>query len=176
MNKLFPLILVFSFILLTSPAEAQEPKLIQLKDGSTLTGNVIELNHGVYTIKTETLGIMKINEDDILSISNKRFADAQAKDAVPAEAGTLSPGLTKSNLNSQVQILQQDILTDPEMMADLQQMISDPEIVEILTDESFMRNVMNLDMEAIENDPRYEKLMHNYKMRTFIEKLKNRQN
>lgn len=176
MKKLFSAFFMFYTLCLTLPAGAQEPKLIHLRDGSSLTGNVIELSRGIYTIKTENLGVMKIREEDIVSISNKRFADAQAREAVPAEAGTLSPGLTKSNLNSQVQVLQESILSDPEMMKDIQALISDPEIVQILTDETFMSSIMELDMDAIEKDPKYKKLMHNYKMRTFIEKIKSRQN
>lgn len=175
MKKLVFSILFLNLFFLPVSACAQEPKLIQLRDGSTLTGNVVELNSGVYTIKTENLGVMKIKEEDIVSISNKRFADAQALQAAPVQAGTPAPSLTKSNLNSQVQLMQQNILSDPAMMADLQELVSDPEIVQILTDETFMSTIMNLDMEAIEKDPKYQKLMHNYKMRTFIEKLKSKQ-
>ena len=63
-------------------------------------------------------------------------------------------------------------MSDPELMNEIQGLISDPEIVQVLSDKDFVNSMMALDYEAIENHPKYRKLMHNYKMRKFIDKLK----
>lgn len=175
MKNLIPLVTLCFVLAAGATAHAQsKSKLIHLRDGSSLTGNVLSLNRGVYTIQTENLGVMKVKEGDILSISNPGFAPQEAKEAPPLRPGEMAPRLTQSNLGYQVQTLQSNIMQDPELMQDIQVLMSDPKIVQILTDESFMQKVMSLDMESIENDPRYRDLLYNPRMRRFIQKIQAR--
>lgn len=156
-------------------AEAEtKAKLIHLRDGSSLTGNVISLDRGVYTVKTENLGTMRVRQEDIVSISNPGFAPKEAQTAEPLVPGQMAPHLTKSNLGYQVQTLQSSIMSDPELVKDIQVLMSDPEIVQIIQDEAFMQKIMTLDMDTIESDPRYRDLMYNPRMRRFIQKLQAR--
>ncbi|MBZ0167013.1 MAG: hypothetical protein K8I00_09415 [Candidatus Omnitrophica bacterium] len=175
MRKLIPIcILVLSLVASATAHAESKSKLIHLRDGSSLTGNVLSLNRGVYTVQTANLGIMKVKEEDIISISNPGLAPREAQEAQPYRPGELAPRLTTSNLGSQVQTLQGSIMQDPELLQDIQVMMSDPEIVKILTDQAFMEKIMTLDMESIENDPRYRDLMYNPRMRRFIQKLQAR--
>ena len=175
MKNVIPLLALLFVAATGINADAEtKTKLIHLRDGSSLTGNVLSLNRGEYTIQTKNLGVMKVREDDIVSISNPGFAPQEAQAAEPLMPGQMAPHLTKSNLGHQVQTLQSSIMGDPELVEDIQVLMSDPEIVKIIQDETFMQKIMTLDMDSIENDPRYRDLMYNPRMRRFIQKLQAR--
>ncbi|MBP9855095.1 MAG: hypothetical protein KBD53_09545 [Candidatus Omnitrophica bacterium] len=182
MNRLFSTFFIFCILMINLPAQAEQEKLIQLKDGSSLTGQVLGLVDKVYTIRTADLGMIKIEEEKILSISNKNIETNQIPATEPAlipvavptiNTTPTTPNLTSSNMNAQMQTIQQDIMSNPVLMADIQAMASDPEIVKLLTDPAFMQSMMSMDMAAIQNDPKFKVLLENEKMRSLIEKIKN---
>ncbi len=59
-------------------AGAGELNVIELKDGSIISGEVVSLAGGIYTIRTDSLGMIKLEESKIRAIRSK----------VPEKGGT----------------------------------------------------------------------------------------
>jgi len=125
MSKFLPkLILTLALtLLLTHPLHAQSVKIIKLKDGSALKGEVIQLANGIYTIKTSNLGEIDIPESDILSIA--------APGAVVQES-TQSSGSENNAIKSQVQQVQGALLSDPKLMMEIQEVMQNEEVMKML--------------------------------------------
>jgi hypothetical protein len=137
------LMLVFSF----QSAAAGELRELDLFDGSTITGEVQSLSNGIYTVKSESLGIIKIEASKIRAIH-----------AISSSAGaTTSNGIPVGQLNS----LQQRMLNDEEIMGLIQTLQNDPEFKKILEDPEIVKAVNAGDIAALQANPRFMKLLNN---------------
>lgn len=141
-------------------AFAQE-QTISLKDGSTIKGEITTMANGIYTIKTTSMGTTQIKADQIGSINS----------------GTTAPIYANpTSMNAQVGQLQNQIMANPAMMMDIQQIASDPEIIKLISNPAMMQAVMSKDMDAIRNNPATAELMNNPKLQALIEKLQANRN
>lgn len=98
--KIIPVFLVPVFLsLLPLPATAEGDKssiplqFISLTDGTLIRGRLMSIQNGDYIIQTEHLGEIRVNPENIQSISSGKF---QRKEEAPARlpilGGNLSPG------------------------------------------------------------------------------------
>jgi hypothetical protein len=62
---------LFAAGLAVCTAYAGEVKEVELNDGTVITGEIVSLNNGVYTIKSESLGTTKLSESKVRSIRMK---------------------------------------------------------------------------------------------------------
>ncbi len=74
----------------------------------------------------------------------------------------------------QVEAAQAQMMNDPEIMSDIQEMMKDPEMVKLLTDPELMKKVTSHDLEAIAKDPKAQELMRNPKMLELIQKMQSK--
>ena len=114
MKNNFQTFLAF-FLLLGFPAVVlASPRIISLKDGSQLKGEIVSAANGVYTVKTQNLGKIELQEGEIISISS----DSMTPPPAPTVAGT-------GNLQEKAAGLQNQILSDPKLLTDLQNLTQD---------------------------------------------------
>jgi hypothetical protein len=161
------LIFVLAITLISfSPASfAQTEKIITLQDGSVLKGEVIQLSDGIYTLETSTLGRMTIPESDILSITSAAID-------TPQDQGANSSDLTrKEQIKSQVQAIQGNILSDPQLMTELQNVVSDAEVQKMLSDPKLLDDVRTYDPEKIQNNDSVQDLIQNPKVQDLMNKI-----
>ena len=151
-------LLTFLLLLFPSISNAQEAKVITLKDGSTLKGQVLELNNQTYKVQTENLGVVSIPEADVVSI--------QAASAVSTDSLAGS-----GDLKNQVNQLQGQIMADPKIIDEIQKLTQDEEVMKILSDENFIKDVMSYDENKIKNNEKVNELMANPQMKELIEKV-----
>ncbi len=163
MKRIYLLLIAFS--ILCSPVYAQSTKTITLKDGSVLKGTLVELKDNVYTIQTSHLGQVQINESDILSINS---GDAP----VAASQNFTLPTSSNSQLTAKMQQMQQNIMSNPEMMQQIMQLVGDEEIQNLLKDPQLSQDIMHMDPEQIQNNEKVKALMENPKFRAVTEKIK----
>ncbi len=158
------------FLLLASLCSAENsPKNIILKDGSIIKGTVTKMENGIYTVVSDRLGEIEIND---LDIANIQANDNQV--STTPESSFSIKNAQPSNLNSQVQAMQGTILNDPEMMKDIMSLMDDPEIQALLSDQAFINDVTSMNQDKIlKNDKMYE-LMNNPKMQKILEKAQSR--
>ena len=152
------LLLAFSFI---SPVHAQTTKTITLKDGSVIKGNVLQLTDGVYTLETDNLGKINVAESEIVSI-------AAESAPVPPNAGDTAG----ASFKGQVQEMQTSLLSDPEVMTEIQNIMQDPDIRGVLSDPAFMSAIMSYDPNQIQQNEKTQYLLQNPKFQSLMEKIR----
>lgn len=92
---------------------AGELREIELKDGSVITGEVLSLKNGVYILKSESLGEIRIEEAKIRAIRSKSPVSPSLSQTGAASGGTRS--------------LQEKMMSDQEIMGLIQSLQSDPD-------------------------------------------------
>ena len=138
-------------ILIPAWVHAAPVQYIEFSDGSRVRAEVISLDDGVYTLRSEMLGEMRIPADRIKSISTRELAGTAA-----------APGLsTQAQINS----MRESLLQDPNALAKIQSLQNDPLVKEILSDEAAMRAINSGDLETLTNDPRFKALMEHSTVR-----------
>ena len=144
-------VMFFLAILIPAWVHAAPVQYIEFSDGSRVRAEVISLDEGVYTLRSEMLGEMRIPADRIKSISTRELAGTAA-----------APGLsTQAQINS----MRESLLQDPNALAKIQSLQNDPLVKEILSDEAAMRAINSGDLETLSNDPRFKALMEHSAVR-----------
>lgn len=176
MTRLLDLLMISGLVLLSASPLWAEAKFITLKDGSVIRGVPRELYDGYYTIETDLLGVVEIEESRVDSISSNDPGAANASAGQPS--GSASPtagvGFASPQLQAQMMQAQQQMLSDPQMMMELQKMAQDPELMELIADPQFMRDIMSQDPARVENNPKFEKLLKNPAMRRMMNMMQAR--
>ncbi len=158
----FPIILLT--LLIVPNLSADSLKVFALKDGSIIKGEILEFNQGVYTVKTQ-LGQISIPDDTIVTMSSN---DAQASNPAPQPQ---TQSTNNSAIMGQVQQMQGNIMADPEMVAEIQKIMQDSEIMSILTDQNFMNDVLTYDPNRIEANKNTQQLLQKPAIQNLINKI-----
>jgi hypothetical protein len=145
--------------LFTSAAAAAEIREIDLKDGSVITGEVVSMTNGIYTIKSDNLGIIKLEEAKIREIRE-----------VPP-AGTNQPSGTASGTTGQIRILQEKMMNDQEIMGMIRSLQNDPDFKKALEDPSIRKAVQDGDVAALTANPAFMKLLNNATVKDIQKKV-----
>jgi len=152
----FFFISIFSTILFAfSSSFAGEIKEVELKDGSVLSGEVLSLTNGVYTIRTESMGTVTI-KDTTVRIIRPKGASASAP---------------PSGHSSQVQSLQQSMMADQEVMSMIQSLKDDPAFQKAMEDPAIMQAVTAGDVASLMANPKFLELMNNSTVKNIQQKV-----
>ncbi|MBF0386232.1 MAG: hypothetical protein HQL20_00085 [Candidatus Omnitrophica bacterium] len=153
-----PLFIMLVFMFLTGLAGAEPmPRVITLKDGSTIQGKILGMEKGAYLIESAAIGELRVKESEVVLIT--------APGAAPRE--NIPPAAESPDL----QAVQARMMADPSLMAELQAIASDPEVMALVTDPAFMQAAQARDMAAIQANPRTAQLMNNPKVKALIERM-----
>jgi hypothetical protein len=143
----------FVFLLLfVQNAAAGELQAIELTDGSTITGEVLSLANGVYTIKSDSLGTLKLEASKIRTI---RTTSSGTKTAPPQEMKTLK----------------EKMLSDKEIMDLILSLQSDPDFKKALEDPEILKAVSEGDISALTANSQFMKLLNNATVRKIEKKV-----
>jgi hypothetical protein len=135
----FILGIFLSFVLL-GQAFAGETKTFDLLDGSIITGEIISYNDGTFTLKSETLGTIRIDEAKIRAIRS-------------GKNGGIS--------GDEVLALQEKMMGNEEIIAMILSLQNDPEFQLILQDPEIMGAVRSGDINALLSNQNFLKLLEN---------------
>ena len=154
--------LMFCFVvvlgLTAGHVSAGEMREIELKDGSIITGEVLSLSNGIYTIKSDSLGVLRLEESTVRAIRSKS----------PSGSAASSPSSTGAEIGS----LQKKMLSDQEIMGLIQSLQNDPEFKKIVEDPEVMKAVNAGDITALMANPRFMKLLNNSTVQEIQKKVK----
>jgi hypothetical protein len=153
------IVTVLALGLLLTSLHAGEIKEIILKDGSVITGDVVSLNNGIYTIKSDILGIIKLEESKVRAIQE------------PSASGALNAS-SSGPATGDVNALQQKMMNDKEVMNLVQSLQNDPEFKTLLEDPKIMKAVNAGDVVTLTADPRFVKLLNNTTVQEIQRKVK----
>jgi len=98
-------------------------KVIELTDGSRITGEVSSVNKGIYTIRSDSLGTVTIEESKIRAVRSK------------------SSGINDVSVQ-ETRALQEKMLSDEEIMALIESLRHDPDFKKALEDPEIMKAAM----------------------------------
>jgi hypothetical protein len=156
-----PLLLLTLLAVFATPCLADD-QVITLKDGSQVKGDLIGIKDDNYTIKTESMGEVTVSKDKVLSINNGAVA--------PAAPLTGALPIAESQA---VDAAQQQLLSNPEMMSQIQALAQDPEVLELLSDPTLVETIASKNPDALKAHPKGQALMDNPKLRAIVEQMQN---
>ncbi len=142
--------------LITQDVYAGESSVIELSDGSIITGEVVSFDGKVWTIQSGSMGTLKIDGAKIVSIRSKTAVGKEPD-------GGISTG-SQANA-ADIQAMQQSIMANEQIMAMIMGLQHDPEIQAILQDPEVMQAVNAGDMHALLSNPKFIRLMENAKIK-----------
>ncbi|RLC00207.1 MAG: hypothetical protein DRH90_18945 [Deltaproteobacteria bacterium] len=142
--------------LITQDVCAGESSVIELSDGSVITGEVVSFDGKVWTIQSSSMGTLKIDGAKIVSIRSKTAVGKEPD-------GGISTG-SQANA-ADMQAMQQSIMANEQIMAMIMGLQHEPEIQAILQDPEVMQAVNAGDMHALLSNPKFIRLMENAKIK-----------
>jgi hypothetical protein len=134
-----------------SSALASEMREIELTDGSVISGEIVSLSKGVYTVRSEALGSIQIRESKIRAI----------RTAGPRREGT----------GDQVNSIEQKMTGDADIMSMVKSLRSDPDFQEILRDPEVIKAVQAGDIAALMANPKFMKLLNKQAVQRIKDKI-----
>ncbi len=155
--KLFRAIVIAGlFSLGISSGYAGEVQEIQLRDGSVIRAEIISLRNGVYTLLSPTIGMMRIEQSDVVGTSS----------------GTAAPRRTsrEPSTSRRIETTRQSLQSNPEAMEKIMSLKGDPDIQRILDNPKLMDAIRRGDLNSLANDPDIKRMMNNPAVRDLIKR------
>ncbi|MCA9400682.1 MAG: hypothetical protein KC713_03585 [Candidatus Omnitrophica bacterium] len=166
------------FLLSFTHASANADKTFLLTDGTQIKGTIISFDNGEYTIYSDTLGEVIIEDKDVVSVQSPQAMKQQQGRPENTVSLTNMNGLNAGGgamnnmaMQQKVQQLQSQVMSDPEMISEIQSLAQDEEFIRLLSDPEFMKKIMNFNVEELQNDPKMQQIMQNPKIQTLIQQL-----
>jgi hypothetical protein len=147
-------IIVCFFVLLaflSGTAGTGKSTEIQLIDGSVISGEIISFKEGVYTLRSNSLGSIIIDESQITMIR------------MDSQGATAREPLNASNesIDNTIQSLQKSMFQNPQIMEMIQALQNDPEIQSLIQDEGIIGALSAGDINNLMANPELIKLLEN---------------
>ena len=149
---------IFLLLFMTLPVavHAGELQEIVLIDGSIIVGELVSLTNGIYTIKTTTLGDLKVEDARVETIRNKSGRMERSE---------------KASVQQEIIAIQQKMIADESIIQLILALQNDPDFQDILQDESIMKAISSGDFNALMTNPKIVKLMNNPSVQEIKRKL-----
>ena len=142
------------FSLVISGGNAGEVQNIRLRDGSVIRAEIIELKNGVYTLRSPSIGTMRVKQNDVVGTGGGAAPVARSPGRASASRGIES---TREALQS-----------NPGAMERIMSLKGDPDMRRILNNPKLMEAIRRGDLNSLANDPDIRKLMNNPAVRDLI--------
>ncbi len=134
------------FLITLSFFVVAEPRRILLDDGTEIVGEIISMQNGAYTIRSNTLGTLTISDRQVKQITS--LGQEPDKASSPISSGQ------NAFQNSQVQAIQQQLTGDSATIQRIMALQSSPEMQAVLSDPEVMAAVQRADFDALANHPK----------------------
>ena len=148
---------------------------ITLKDGTVLKGHLSAVAGDFYTVETTNLGQVTIPAGNVFSITTQSQPAPTPSSLPPMDNGQPMPAFNNL-LTTQPQFAgqaaqAQEMLKDPEVMAEVQNVFNDPQLMALFQDKTVMQDLMSMDPNKVQNNPNIQALLQNPKMQAILSKL-----
>jgi len=160
MKNLFYCVII-TLLVFSGQAFAGDAVSVALKDGSVITGELISLQDGVYTVSSGSLGTVRIDESKIRAI---RYG-SQTINTEPVQ----TTGGARSG--AEMQAIQNAIVSDGQIMSLILSMQNDPGVQEVLSDPEIMNAVLSGDIDTLKSNPKFMKLINHPTIRKIRNKV-----
>ena len=129
---------------------AGEMRDIVLHDGSLITAEIVSRHHGIYTVRSDSLGTITIQASKVRTIR-------------PHAAAAPSQGLneaTPHDVAARINGLQAAMSNDPAILALLTSLLEHPEAQAVLSDPAIMQAVRTHDFQTLLAHPAFIRLLN----------------
>ena len=134
---------------------------IELVDGGIIFGEIISKSDGVYVVKSDSLGTLKVKESEI-RIIRVGSTGAMEKEIVSTPRGAAA---------SEIQSLQQAMMNNDEVMGLVMSLQKNPKMQELLKDPGFMKAVSAGDISSLMANPKFIELLNNPEIKEIQKKV-----
>ncbi len=142
-----------------------DPREIELTDGSSISGKIVSFSNGVYTLKSDSLGTIKINESKIRAIRLKSCNTTQDTSAEKHDNSL------KRSMAAETQVLRETMMQDNDIINIIFSLQSDPDFQKVLQDPAIIEAITSGDMDTLMSNPNFIKLTGNRKVQEIKRKL-----
>jgi len=136
-------------------ALAEAPRIIELNDGSRITGSILGYNAGVYTIESASLGRLQLRDEQIRSIRSPTSSSSSEP------AGTLGSLSQNRATQGQLMQIQNRILANPEVLMLVMSLQQDPEVIALLNDPQVMQAILSGQADTLQDHPKIRQMENN---------------
>jgi hypothetical protein len=141
---------------------------VELKDGSVLTGDLVGYAGGIYTLRSPTLGEVRLEEPKVVSVRPGATGDSAGVDASGGLGGLLVPPA----LAGQVQSTRQRLISDPAVFGMIMALQNDPAVRAVLSDPAFLSLITSGNLQAIQGSPGFQELLQHPALRAILEQVR----
>ena len=152
------------FLIATLLAGSASAATLVLKDGTVIHGEIETLQNDVYTVKTESLGTVRVRKQAVRTIDHSGASTMGSTVA----SSTNGPFPEQAEL----QAMQSRMMQNPNLISMILALQSDPELQAILADPEIMSAIASGDYAALMNHPKIIALTLNAKVREVIEEAR----
>ncbi len=135
---------------------AGDAREVLLKDGSVVRGEILGFDGDNYTLRSDSLGTVRIESSRIDSIRTPSSRNHRHS-ATSMSANDISN-------------IPQALLNDQDVMSLVQTLQNDPQVRAILNDPQLMQAISAGDLDALMNDPKMQALMSNPTVKEIVSK------
>ena len=158
---------MFFILIAVSLAYGAQKSRIELNDGNTVDGEIVSVVGGKYTVKTQSLGTLQIEDAKVVSITDIAPAvrHSQIDDFTPEKAEGLqqapkiqpadgpfeevSPSFDEAAVRAKAENLQASLMQNPEFMAAIPGLLASPDFQAIMKDPEVMRAAQSMDLKTL---------------------------
>jgi hypothetical protein len=144
------------------------PSRVELNDGSVLTGDLVGYTGGIYTLRSPTLGEVRLEESKVRSVRPGAASGVAGGDASGGLGGLQIP----PDLAGQVQATQRSLISDPAVFGMILALQNDPAIRALLSDPAFLSLITSGNLQAIQGSPGFQDLLRHPGLRAILEQLR----
>ncbi|MCD4780739.1 MAG: hypothetical protein K8S27_09360 [Candidatus Omnitrophica bacterium] len=179
-------IIVLILILLLSStidAHAQVKRIIKLKNGTIIRGEVISYENEHYIIKSPRYGKIRLKESNIVSIEDstakKVYTSITEQNPPPGsnqqdgQSQKYTPTLADlQRIKNQpmAQHLKKRLENDPGLQKDFQNLIENEAVMQTLTNPAVIKALMQRDTQTLMRNQKFQDLINNPDMQKIIQK------
>jgi len=147
---------------------ADTARVIELSDGSRISGVIVDYRDGIYTIQSETLGRVQLQDAQIRSIQSATQTPRQPNslDLAPSSSAVAGPSVSR-----QLEQLQTRIMAEPEVLSLVISLQQDPDLLAILNDPLIMQAIMSGHIGTLQEHPKFRQLEHNPTIQKIMQML-----
>ena len=138
-------------------------RVIELSDGSRISGDIIDYSNGTYTIESESLGRLLLDDAQIRSIRSGFPGSGRAEG--------LHSTLPAPEALSQLDQVRHRIMSNPDVLAQVMSLQQDPDLLTILNDPQIMQAVMSGQISVLQNHPKINQLQNNPTVQSIMRTL-----
>jgi phosphoribosylformylglycinamidine (FGAM) synthase PurS component len=131
---------VVLFLIVMGAVPADGLQKIELRDGTVLLGEVLSFDGSTYSIRTETLGTVRIERSKVRGIKMEGSG---------------------AGAQEQVREIQNRLLADPQALQAIMALQSDPDVQAVLNDPEITKAAEAGDLDTLLSNPKVIKLLQN---------------